>query len=106
MTSTILVCTVGGSPQPVIGAIQALRPSHIVFLCTQDVPAKKQKGSSDQVPGILAAVEHPDSRANIVIVPPDDPDAVFAAAKAELDRLTKGQHGRAVVADYTGGTKA
>jgi hypothetical protein len=44
--STILLITVGGSPQPIITAIQSLNPDRTVFICS-DGP----RGSVSQVIG-------------------------------------------------------
>lgn len=102
MSAPILLCTVGGSPQPVISALRMLRPRRVCFLVTEDRPERVQRGSADQIPGILAAAGAPPGGHEVQVVPPDDPDAVFAAASAVLERSGPGP----VVVDYTGGTKS
>ena len=47
--SSILICTVGGSHQPIVTGILQHRPSFVHFLCSDD--AGKLKGSYTQVIG-------------------------------------------------------
>ncbi len=51
MTTTTLLCTVGGSHQPIVRAIEHLRPDHVCFICSDDDPATGNKGSYTQVEG-------------------------------------------------------
>src|SRR5687767_10549076 len=104
--SPILICTLVGTPDPVISAIRALQPARNLCLATADDPERQQKGSRDQVEIVLAVAGHAPQGCETHVVPPDDPDAVFATATAALDRLAAGSPGVPVVADYTGGTKS
>jgi hypothetical protein len=51
MNPTTLYLTVGGSHQPLVTAIQSLRPQRVVFFCTDRDPATDQPGSRTQVEG-------------------------------------------------------
>ena len=33
---TLLICTVGGTPQPVVKAIEKIRPGRVIFVCSKD----------------------------------------------------------------------
>ena len=46
-----LLCTVGGSHEPVLTAIRALDPDHVVFVCTGRDPGTGRAGSEQQVVG-------------------------------------------------------
>jgi hypothetical protein len=120
---TILVLTVGGSHQPILTAIGALRPDRVVFLCSDDTPAGK--GSWVQVigegkviksrpgldrpdlPNITTLAALPPDRYEVVRVRDfDSLEACYHAALATLDRLRRQWPEARVVADYTGGTKS
>lgn len=47
----VLVCTVGGSHQPIVTAIRAIKPAYVCFLCTDRDPNTGQPGSRIQVEG-------------------------------------------------------
>lgn len=120
---TILVLTVGASHQPILTAIETLRPDHVVFLCSDDIPTTK--GSWRQVLGEGKVIKskrdlkHPDLP-NIVtqvglrqeqyevvrIRDLDDLEACYREAFAILDRLRQRWPTARIVADYTGGTKS
>ncbi|MCS6891190.1 MAG: TIGR02710 family CRISPR-associated CARF protein [Rhodovarius sp.] len=102
--SLILIASVGGSPNPIASAIAAKRPDFVLFLATEDVG--KQPGSAGQVPEILAKAQRPRQPHEVLIVPPDDPEATFLALRDRLARL-RAEHPRAeLLFDYTGGTKS
>lgn len=101
---TVLLCTVGGSPDPVVKAITGLRPDRVVFFCTGRDPAMGTPGScAENLPDIVARAKLPSEQYKAVLVPADDPDAAAAAIRAELVQC--GATDR-IVADYTGGTKS
>ena len=42
---TTLICTVGGSHQPIEKAIKSIQPDHVLFVCSQDDAETANKGS-------------------------------------------------------------
>lgn len=121
--TTTLVCTVGGSHQPLVTAIRAVKPDYVVFLCTGRDPATGRAGSRQQIegkglvikarpqddkpalPAIPAQCGLPDGSWEVIEVPADDLAAAYTVIKARLTKLRADEVGR-VVADYTGGTKS
>jgi CRISPR-associated protein (TIGR02710 family) len=118
---TILVCTVGGSPEPIVKAIAARRPDRVVFLCTtregetagSDVqvlgpvppPPPGREAGYDPRPIPERAGLAPGSW-EIVTVPADDPDTAFWRARELLRELHDREPDAAIAVDYTGGTKS
>lgn len=120
---TILVLTVGGSHQPLVTAIQSLKPDRVVFLCSDDTPTAK--GSYLQVVGEGKVIksdpklEKPDLP-NIVIqtaITPDRYELVkiknfdsieecYLESRKLLEKLHGQYSGMRLIADYTGGTKS
>lgn len=117
---TLLFCTVGGSHQPIVTAINTLRPQRVVFFCTGADPATGKAGSRQQVEGrglVIKALPQDDKPTlpnipaqcgltegswEVEEVPADDLDAAYA----QMHRAMSGaQAGSRLVADYTGGTK-
>ncbi|MCX7631616.1 MAG: TIGR02710 family CRISPR-associated CARF protein [Geminicoccaceae bacterium] len=119
--ATVLVCTVGGSPEPIVKAIEARRPDRVVFLCT--TAQDGQAGSDVQVVGPVPPPPPGRERGHDprtiperaglaretweqVLVPADDPDGVFWRARELLRDLRQRFPAAEIVADYTGGTKS
>ena len=123
MAATILVCTVGGSPEPIVKAIESRKPDHVVFVCTG--PSGNNPGSRVQIEGPVpppppvrpqphdlrtiperTGLER--ERWEILEVPADDPDAAFWLVRRKLRELRARQEfARATIwMDYTGGTKS
>lgn len=119
--SPVLYLTVGGSHQPLVTAIRALRPQRVVFFCTDRDPATQRPGSRTQVEGKgLCIHAHPADEKptlpnipaqcglaaeqfEVRTVPADDFDTAY---REMYDALNDPQHaGAPRVADYTGGTK-
>lgn len=120
---TILVLTVGGSHQPLVTAIQSLKPDRGVFLCSDDAPGTK--GSYVQVMGQGLVIksnptlEKPDLP-NIVVqtnLAPtqyeivkirhfDNLETCYQEARNALERLRRDFPAARIIADYTGGTKS
>lgn len=93
-----LVVTVGGSPDPIVTAIETLRPDHCVFVCTEQT-RQHVDGVVTKVSQTLTGLTHE----SVVLDDPDDPDAVLRRCSQEIERLApSGQ----VLVDYTGGTKS
>jgi hypothetical protein len=91
----VLICTVGGSPQQIITAIDKMQPIHTEFICTDKDPVTDQPDSCVCVAGSgtvcksRQAIKAPDMpniptmtglskvRYSITIVPSDDLDIAF-----------------------------
>jgi len=117
---SILVCTVGGSPQPIVKAIKAHHPTFVLFVCSSDDRVTGLKGSYTQVlgQGMVASSKQggPPDLPNIptqaglredqfdcIQVPTDDPVEIARILRDHFrELLAKGD----VIADYTGGTKS
>lgn len=100
-----LICTVGGSPGPVVHAIEQNRPDAIVLLCSQnkDKPDDDQASSILTVPSILQRASFPESNCRAIPIPdPDDFQKVWLACEEAASALTADDQ---VTANYTGGTK-
>lgn len=121
MTATrILVCTVGGSDEPIVTAIRSDRWDSVVFVCTESSVEMITQGVNLAAGRPLATPRPPPKPKPPIpqqagldpacwttrIVPPDDPDAAYAELIGLLDQL-KTQHPHAEVSvDFTGGTKS
>ncbi len=120
---TILLCTVGGSHQPILKAIRSVAPDFVCFFCTGRDPATGKVGSIRQVKGKGNVIgEGPDSATEtlpnipsqaelkpgsfeVSTVPADDLDDCFQLMRTAIFRLTELHPEAKFVADYTGGTK-
>lgn len=119
----ILICTVGGSHQPIVTTINELRPDHVCFICTDKDPTTGQPGSRVQIEGkgniIKASFQdkaptlpnipsqcglNPEQY-DLLIVPADDLDQAYATISAQATTLIQQQPEASIHADYTGGTK-
>ncbi len=123
MGSPILLCTVGGSHQPLLEAIASASPARICFFCTDRDPETGKPGSITQITGqgnvikanflddkptlpnipTQAGLDHDGFEARIV--PADDPDGAHAVMRRAAAELTERFPGARFVADYSGGTK-
>jgi CRISPR-associated protein (TIGR02710 family) len=118
---TTLICTVGGSHEPIVHVIQALQPDFVCFVCSSDDVATGQKGSYQQIigkgsiikanrkddkpslPNIPAQTGLKSAQFEILEVQPDDFDDIYAQLS---DWFAGRDHEKEhLVADYTGGTK-
>ena len=117
--TAILVCTVGGSHQPILTALKARQWGRVVFVCSAPTPESRSSagmvtdaveiGPSEARPAqrldrIPVQAGLADEDWEIIEVPPDDPDSGFSLLADRLRALKR--DGRRVVADYTGGTKS
>ena len=122
MTHLVLLCTVGGSHEPVVQAIESTSPDHTCFICTGRDPETGKPGSISQVTGKGMVIrQKPDGTPclsnipaqeglrpdgyDICIVPADDLDGAVLAIQKQLADLTERFPGATFAADYTGGTK-
>ncbi len=123
MKDTVLLCTVGGSHQPILRAIEAAEPRHVCFFCTGKDPDSGKPGSEAQVigkgkvikasyddvrptlPNIPAQAGLADDVFEPVVVRADDLDGAWRVMRDAMNRLAGRFPGARLVADYTGGTK-
>ena len=118
MVERVLVCTVGGSHQPIIQAIEQLAPCLTVFVCSTGksssvyiingegkVIKENQNDEKPSLPNIPTIVNINKEDYNIVSVPPDDLDEVFKILHSEIYDIQNSYPKAMLYADYTGGTK-
>ena len=124
MKDRALICSVGGSHEPVVTAICETEPEFVSFLCTDRDPATNRPGSRIQVegagsviharrgdatptlPNIPAMAGLANDRYEVRIVAADDLDEVFAQARTAIAEMRcRLPAGTRLIADYTGGTK-
>lgn len=103
--STILLCTVGGSSQPILTSIEENRPDHICFFCTGRDPDTGKQGSKPMVPNIAVQADLSDDGFEIREVPADDLDGACVTMRAAIADLATRYPAARFIADYTGGTK-
>lgn len=122
--TNILICTVGGSHQPIVSAITELKPDHVVFICTDKDPATGQPGSNTQITGVGNCLKtHPSvEKPTLPNIPTqaglqadqftlrptiaDDLDSIYQdCSNAIVEVLAKFPDAK-LYADYTGGTKS
>lgn len=120
---TVLICTVGGSHQPIVRAIGEMRPRFVCFICTGRDPTTGQPGSEIQItgngnvikanrcdngpslPNIPAQTGLSGEQFEVCLIPSDDLDTAYKTISDALTTLRHRFPDAALVADYTGGTK-
>ncbi len=123
MNNQILLCTVGGSHQPIIEAIRSTSPCYVCFFCTDRDPITSRPGSIDQVTGEGSVIKasYSDSKPTlpniptqaglqtdqfeVSIVPADDLDDAYSIMRDATAELAEKFSGARFISDYTGGTK-
>ncbi len=124
MTSTVLLCTVGSSHQPILTALLELSPAFTCFFCTGSDPATGARGSRAQIEGKGTPVEVRERDGTVRKlpsipvqaglgegtfevreVPADDLDGAVSVMLRAVADLGERFPEAALVADYTGGTK-
>ena len=123
MNRTILLCTVGGSHQPVLEAIQSVNPKFVCFFCTGRDPESDQPGSVSRVAGTGSVIRAhcPDQKVTlsniptqaslnqeqyeVVEVPADNLEEAYGLMHMAISKLSRRYSRCRFVADYTGGTK-
>ena len=123
MGRSVLLCTVGGSHQPILEAIRSTEPSHTCFFCTGRDVETGRPGSLTQVtgrgnvikarreddqptlPNLPTQAQLDENRYDVVEVSADDLDQAFFAMRSTIDDLSRRFPDARFVADYTGGTK-
>jgi CRISPR-associated protein (TIGR02710 family) len=119
----ILLCTVGGSHQPILTAIRELAPDYVFFVCTGRDPGTGRAGSEQQIvgkgpvikpkpedekpslPNIPSQLGLAEEQFETLLVPSDDLDKAFVEIDRKLRLLQERFPAARLVADYTGGTK-
>jgi len=119
----ILICTVGGSHQPILTAIRDAAPDYVCFLCTGKDAASGQAGSDVQIlgkgnfikarwddekptlPNIPTQAGLRAEQFEVVLIAADDLDESFTAIRLTLANLARRFPQGRFLADYTGGTK-
>jgi CRISPR-associated protein (TIGR02710 family) len=113
----LLICTVGGSPQPIATALRVLRPDVAWFLVSdgktgessrsmveeKEIDYDKKRGTRG--PGLKYAEGCP-STTRIFEMPVDDPDRAYALSRSHVAAARKDYPEHRVIADYTGGSKS
>jgi|GEM_PF-2209160 CRISPR-associated protein (TIGR02710 family) len=114
----LLLATVGGSPRPIITAMETLRPAAVFFVVSDGTA--NQKSSLEQVdseqividaanaekgPGLRHQPACP-RQVKIYRTPADDPDRAFEICRAAMLDAMRDFPDHRYVADYTGGTKS
>ena len=123
MNIKILLCTVGGSHEPILKAICSTKPDYVCFFCTGQDPVTGRQGSIVQVtgrgkvikasrddekpslPNIPAQADLTVESCKAVEVPADNLDGAWLAMRKTIADLVNCFPDADFVADYTGGTK-
>jgi CRISPR-associated protein (TIGR02710 family) len=123
MTNT-LICTVGGSHQPIVTAINELQPEQVIFICTDKDPATGQPGSEKQITGKGNCIKAKFSDENdnlpnipsqtglevgqyqVYLTPSDDLDGIYQTCVDAIQQAYSQFPNAMISADYTGGTKS
>ena len=123
MSTTILLCTVGGAHQPIIDAIEFISPCYVCFFCTDRDPQTGRPGSIVQVTGKGKVIKanrcapKPTLRNiptetgldaegfEVQKIPADNLDGAYLAMRNAITELSRQFPGAQFIADYTGGTK-
>jgi CRISPR-associated protein (TIGR02710 family) len=101
-----LICTVGGSPQPVATALRELRPDVVWFLCSDGRNGKSSVPMVEEKEIGLRYTEGCPPDAKVFEIPLDDPDAAYKLCRVHLAQARRKYPAHRLIADYTGGTKS
>ena len=122
--TNILICTVGGSHQPIVTAISELQPEQVIFICTDKDPATGQPGSEKQITGKGNCIKAKFSDENdnlpniptqtglaadqyqVYLTPSDDLDGIYQTCVDAIQQAYSQFPKAMISADYTGGTKS
>lgn len=123
-SENVLLCTVGGSHEPVLTAVKSIQPIHSCFVCTGPDPITKKPGSERYItgkgnvikahpedekptlPNIPTQLELSENRYEVKRVPSDDLDTAYAELRKKIRELSTQFPDAQICADYTGGTKS
>jgi hypothetical protein len=122
-TRRILLCTVGGSHQPIVTAIREIQPDFICFVCTGKDPSTDRPGSELQVsgkgkvikahrddekptlPNIPTQMALREEQYEVRLVPADDMDGAAEGIAEAIYDLAARFPEATLLAEYAGGTK-
>ncbi len=122
--TTILICTVGGSHQPIVSAIADQCPDFVIFICTGNDPATGQQGSASQITGqgMCIKANFGDVKPTLPSIPvqaglqpeqyrvqstlADNLDQIYLDCSNAIQAALTEHPGAKLTADYTGGTKS
>jgi len=110
---TILIITVGGSPDPIVKSISHHKPDFVFFICSASDAGSEQEvdGETQRTTGKPTIVDRaglrPDQYEKVTIPLPDidHVHAIYNAVVETFDRAVQ-EEGVSVIVDYTGGTKS
>ena len=123
MSSTILLCTVGGSHQPILTAIRERKPAFVQFFASgtdattgrpgsimtitgKGTPVEVRRGAEvERLPNIPTQLGLTADSLDVAEIPPDDLDQGVTIIADTIDALRARFPDASLVADYTGGTK-
>jgi len=118
MVKKVLLCSVGGSYQPIITAIESLEPDFIFFICTEGPKGSEKQitgkgnvikaGLGDEkptLPNIPTLVGLQENCYELVPVEADNLDSTYNTIYKTIDLIADRFPEAEMVADYTGGTK-
>jgi len=104
----ILFLTVGGRPDPLVTAIETLKPDIVVFVCSQKTESSKE-ASRDKLPCILEETKRRGLvfswEEEVIDVLPDDFDDCVEKIHRKLQEIKERYPSGKICADFTGGTK-
>lgn len=100
---TLLIVTVGGSPEPIIQSITDYQPDFVVFVTSAITATNKTSSTTQVTTDILPAVSDYTHTHSVVSVDPDNLMDVYAKCRAVVMQYI---NTHSVIADYTGGTKS
>jgi len=112
-----LICTVGGSPQPIATALRELRPDVVWFLVSDGKTGESSRAQVERReieynrsagafgPGLKFAHGCP-AESRVFEVPADDPDGAYKVCRSVLAQARRRYADHRLIADYTGGTKS
>lgn len=121
MIRKVLICTVGGSHQPIIASIQNQKPDFIYFICSSEDKEKKQKGSRKTIDGEGLVCGYPTPNEYSIVkqckissedykieelVDIDDLDVCFTICLNVVKEINKQFKESEIICDYTAGTKS
>ena len=120
----ILICTVGGSHEPIVKAIETIKPDYVCFLCSEKDPVTGKPGSYELIKGVGKIIKKnrddekptlPDiptqtgldkTQYEVETIPADDLGKAFEITGMRLQKLIGEHPAASFYADYTGGTKS
>ncbi len=123
-TKTILICTVGGSHQPIVTAIKSIQPNYVYFICTGNDPGTGRPGSAMQITGKGSCIkaDFKDEKPSLPNIPiqvglaedqfvvcetlADDLDNIYSVCQQVISEALTNFPDCHLIADYTGGTKS